>query len=158
MLQKIKTNVKGFLSDSEKRKQTLLALATVAGSFITVHVAIPEVPDNASYHNQELQRGIAIDNSLFNAKNYRQNHKRLTGTTAVAQVDDEITKNCENGDGWAGVNLLNSNGDNLITLVCSTFSSTLGCYKYEDFLKSNFVNQDGACNTDLPVPLERLSN
>lgn len=158
MLQKVKTKAKDLIKDSNKRKQAILALATIAGSFVTVHVAIPDSPDNSSFQQQEIQRSIAIDNSLFNAKKYRQDHIRLTGTTAIAKVDDEITKKCVNGDGWAGVNLHNSKGDNLITLVCSTVSSTLGCYDYNSFLKSNFVNQDGTCNTDIPLPLERLTN
>ncbi len=158
MLQKVKTKAKDFIKDSNKRKQAILALATIAGSFVTVHVAIPDSPDNSSFQQQEIQRSIAIDNSLFNAKKYRQQHSRLTGTTAIAQVDDEITKKCANGDGWAGVSLHNNKGDNLVTLVCSTVSSTLGCYNYNDFLKSNYVNQDGTCNTDIPLPLERLTN
>jgi hypothetical protein len=43
------------------------------------------------------------------------------------------------------------------TLMCSTYSSSVGCYRKEDFDKNaNLAKQNGGCSAEVPFPIPAL--
>lgn len=105
----------------------------------------------------EEARATAKDNATMNAQLYRAANPRFTGEySIVARSDDGQTPACPQGDGWANVSIMKVDGKlvDKTSLVCSTYSTSVGCYREEDFNKNeNLAKQNSGCNKDVPFPL-----
>jgi hypothetical protein len=110
--------------------------------------------DDVSWETQETSRKIAIENSEFNARNFRQKNEHYSNYKIFGRGDSTIGPNCASGDGWASVDLVDSNGTVKEKLKCSTASATIGCLVDKDFNKKPYAKEEGRCNTNLPKPLK----
>lgn len=111
--------------------------------------------EKVSWETQETQRSIAIENSEFNARQFRTKNKQFSGFNIMGRGDSTIDSECANGDGWASVDLVSPSGQK-VPLKCSTASSNIGCLLKKDFLERSYANQEGACNKELPVPMPKI--
>ena len=111
--------------------------------------------DEVSWNTQETQRSIAIENSEYNARNFRTKNTKYSGFNIMGRGDSTISKKCANGDGWASVDLVPAEGRN-VPLKCSTASANIGCLLKSDFEKKIYATQEGRCNKDLPVPMPKI--
>jgi hypothetical protein len=108
-----------------------------------------------SFDTTEESRMIARENSGVLARTYRAESK-LEDYDLMLRGDSTITPTCPQGDGWASIDLKNKTGDT-IKLKCSTISAGIGCLTDEDFKqRSQYANQDGTCNKDIPFPLPKI--
>lgn len=116
--------------------------------------------DEVSADRLEEARAIAKDNATMNAQLYRAANPRFTGDySIVARSDDGQKPSCPQGDGWASVSVMKVEGKAIdkTVLMCSTYSSSVGCYREEDFNKNeNLSKQNSGCNKDVPYPLPVL--
>lgn len=108
----------------------------------------------------EEARSTAKTNAEMNAQLYRAANPRFTGDySIVARSDDGQTPACPQGDGWAQVSVMKVDGKvvDKTSLMCSTYSTSVGCYREADFNKNpNLAKQNSGCNTDVPFPLPVL--
>lgn len=108
----------------------------------------------------EEARATAKTNAELNAQLYRAANPRFTGDySLIGRSDDSQTPGCPQGDGWAEVNIMKAEGKVIdkTPLMCSTYSTSVGCYRTEDFNKNpNLAKQNGGCNSDVPFPLTVL--
>ena len=108
----------------------------------------------------EESRSIAKQNAELNAQMYRAANPRFTGDySIIARSDDGQTPRCPQGDGWAQVSVMKVEGKAVdkTTLMCSTYSTSVGCYREEDFNKlPNLANQNSGCSKVTPYPLPVL--
>jgi hypothetical protein len=107
----------------------------------------------------ETQRGIANDNSKFNAQKWRAENG-FEKTSILARGDSTQQIDCPQGDGWASVDLLDPTTKAVAQkLKCSTVSANIGCLKDEDF-KSRAVlaTQENKCNPGLPESIKKIEN
>lgn len=133
-------------------KTTLITL------FITF--ALTACGANVSADRLEEARQTAKTNSELNAQLYRAANPRFTGDySLISRSDDSQTPDCPQGDGWAEVNIMKAEGKLIdkTPLMCSTYSTSVGCYRTEDFNKNpNLAKQNGGCNKNVPFPLTVL--
>jgi len=130
-----------------------------------------EPKDKVSWHTQETQRTIAIENSQYNARNFRLANPQYASYNIIGMGDSTIGPNCANGDGWATVRLVKMEEEKpttntypfhtidhqrIVELKCSTASINIGCILKTDFMKRKYAGQEGHCNTNLPVPMPKL--
>lgn len=108
----------------------------------------------------EEARSIAKENATMNAELYRAANPRFTGDySIVSRSDDGQKPSCPQGDGWAQVSVMKVQGKDVdkTTLMCSTYSTSVGCYRVEDFNKlENLAKQNSGCSLDVPFPLPVL--
>lgn len=127
-------------------------LALIAALALTACEKDKVTPDRL-----EEARATAKDNATMNAQLYRAANPRFTGEySIVARSDDGQTPACPQGDGWANVSIMKVDGKvvDKTALVCSTYSTSVGCYREEDFnKKENLAKQNSGCNKDVPFPL-----
>ena len=76
--------------------------------------------DEVSWSTQEEARGIARENSEYNAKAFRKNNAAFHGWNLYLRGDSTIGKNCASGDGWASVDLEHPEGNQNESLKCHT--------------------------------------
>lgn len=115
-----------------------------------------------SHDALEAQRQIAKANSEFNAKAYKAANPRFTSDfSIISRSDDAQSNDCPSGDGWAELSIMKVEGKTVdkTVLMCSTYSSSVGCYRKDDFDKlPNLANQNGKCQKNVPVPLKPLAS
>ena len=108
----------------------------------------------------EEARSTAKSNSEFNAQMYKAANPRFTSDfTIIGRSDDTQDSKCPQGDGWADLSIMRVQGKEVdkTSLVCSTYSASVGCYRKEDFEKTpNLAQQNGHCRSDIPYPLPVL--
>jgi hypothetical protein len=142
-----------LLSKKRKMKKSIIAM-TVFALFLTA------CGKQASPDRLEEARTTAKSNSEFNAQLYRAANPRFTGEySIIARSDDAQTPDCPQGDGWAEVNIMKVEGKSVdkTPLVCSTYSTSVGCYRTEDFNKNpNLAKQNSGCGSSVPFPLPVL--
>lgn len=113
-----------------------------------------------SFDTLESARQVAKSNSEFNAQLYKAANPRFTGDYAIiSRADDTQEAKCPQGDGWAELSIMKVEQKQVdkTVLMCSTYSSSVGCYRKEDFEKlPNLAGQNGRCRTDIPFPLPVL--
>lgn len=113
--------------------------------------------EKVSSDRLEEARSTAKTNAEMNAQLYRAANPRYSGDySIVARSDDGQTPACPQGDGWAQVSIMKVEGKTVdkTVLMCSTYSTSVGCYREEDFNKlPNLAKQNSGCNTDVPFPL-----
>lgn len=135
-------------------KYTLITILAAA-------VMMSACSDNkVSADRLEEGRQTAKANSEFNAAMYKAANPRFTSDfSIVGRSDDAQSPECPQGDGWAELSIMKVEGKSVdkTTLMCSTYSSSIGCYRKEDFDKNaNLAKQNGSCNKDIPFPLPPL--
>ena len=123
-------------------------------------LALAACSPKVSSDRLEEARQTAKANAEMNAQLYRAANPRFTGDySIVARSDDGQTPDCPQGDGWANVSVMKVEGKMVdkTALVCSTYSTSVGCYREEDFNKNpNLAKQNSGCNKDVPFPLPVL--
>lgn len=116
--------------------------------------------EQATPSRLEEMRQTAKANSEFNAKLYKAANPRFTSDfNIISRSDDSQNMKCMQGDGWGEVSIMKVDGKTVdkTTLMCSTYSTSVGCYRKEDFDKNpQLANQNGPCNKDVPLPLPVL--
>ena len=101
----------------------------------------------------EEARQTAKANSEFNAALYKAANPRFTSDfSIVGRSDDSQNAKCPQGDGWAEVSIMKVEGKTVdkTTLMCSTYSTSVGCYRKE------LLDKNGGCNSEVPYPLPVL--
>ena len=125
-------------------------------------LALTACSQKVSGDRLEEARQTAKANAEMNAQMYRAANPRFTGDySIVARSDDGQTPDCPQGDGWANVSVMKVKVEGKMVdktaLVCSTYSTSVGCYREEDFNKNpNLAKQNSGCNKDAPFPLPVL--
>lgn len=108
----------------------------------------------------EEARQTAKSNSEFNAALYKAANPRFTSEySIVGRSDDSQNAKCPQGDGWAELSIMKVEGKSVdkTTLMCSTYSTSVGCYRKEDFDKNaNLAKQNGGCSSEAPFPIPAL--
>ena len=107
-----------------------------------------------SWDTQETQRALAIENSEYNAQEFRMKNPQYADYTIRGRGDSSINKKCASGDGWASVDLIK--GNRKVELKCSTSSVNIGCMVKKDFLTRSYAKEENRCNLDIPVPMPRI--
>lgn len=134
--------------------KTLIALLALAALAACGEKTVP--PDRL-----EEARQIAKANGEFNAAVYKAQNPRFTADySIVSRSDDTQSPACPQGDGWAELSIMKVEGKTVdkTSLVCSTYSASVGCYRKEDFDKNaNLAKQNGTCNSDVPYPIPRIA-
>lgn len=132
---------------------TLLFLGSIVGTLTGCN-------EKASSNAMEEARATAKDNATTNAQLYRAANPRFTGEySIVSRSDDGQTPDCPQGDGWASVSIMKVEGKTVdkTVLMCSTYSTSIGCYREEDFNKNpNLAKQNSGCSRDVPYPIPVL--
>jgi len=113
--------------------------------------------EEVSFSTQEDSRRQAIENAEYNARNWRDSNS--PELKILMRGDSTISASCAQGDGWATVDLENEKESlgQKIQFKCSTVSGTIGCLKKEGFQERSYAKQEGRCNTDLPMPLPKIT-
>lgn len=108
----------------------------------------------------EEARQTAKANAEHNAALYKAANPRFTADfSIVGRSDTTQTDACPQGDGWASMSIMKVEGKQIdkTSLRCSTYSSSVGCYREEDFVKDKqLVSEDGSCRREVPYPLPVL--
>lgn len=129
-------------------------------AFLAVGLAACGKQEVATSDRLEESRSIAKQNAELNAQLYRAANPRFTGDySIIARSDDGQTPRCPQGDGWAQVSVMKVEGKlvDKTTLMCSTYSTSVGCYREGDFNKlPNLADQNTGCSKDAPYPLPVL--
>lgn len=114
--------------------------------------------EEVSFQTVEDARSQAKSNATQNATLYRSANK-LSAYDIYARGDSTISNKCPNGDGWASIDLRETNGSGAIKLKCSTVSVALGCLTEDDFKSKSYAQEDGQCAplNRVPHPLPKLS-
>lgn len=117
-------------------------------------------PENVSPDRLEEARSTAKANAEWNAAQYKAANPRFTADfSIVSRSDTSQTLDCPQGDGWASLSIMKVEGKTVdkTSLRCSTYSSSVGCYREEDFVKDKqLVSEDGACRSAVPYPIPVL--
>ena len=109
----------------------------------------------------EDARSIAKSNAEFNAQLYKAANPRFTADfSIIGRSDTSQNEACPQGDGWAQMSIMKVEGKAVdkTVLMCSTYSTSVGCYRQEDFEKDRqLAGKDGPCDKSVPYPLPVLS-
>lgn len=125
--------------------------------FLLFFVACTPAPKH-NFQVVEDARLQAKENALMLAKQYRADNK-MADWDIYARGDSTISSSCPQGDGWASMELRDTNSyGEIIKLKCSTVSLGIGCMTSEDFKNKVYANQEGKCNPDVPHPLPKIVN
>jgi hypothetical protein len=110
-----------------------------------------------SFDTLETQRGIANDNSRYNAQKWRAENG-FESLNILARGDSTQQASCPQGDGWASVDLIDpATKSPREKLKCSTVSGNLGCYKDADFkARAVLAKQENTCNDSIPKTLKKI--
>lgn len=132
-------------------------LLITAASVLALAACGPEKVSNDALENA---RATVKSNVGFNAQLYRAANPRFTADYSIIdRSDTSQTAECPQGDGWAQVSVMKVDGKvvDKTTLMCSTYSSSVGCFRQEDFDKDKqLAGQDGPCNKSVPFPIPVL--
>lgn len=136
-------------------KKTALILALIAAAALSACGK-----DTVSADRLEEARQTAKANAEFNASMYKATNPRFDAAfSIVGRSDTTQTADCPQGDGWASMSIMKVEGKQVdkTALRCSTYSSSVGCYREEDFVKDKqMVSEDGVCRKEVPYPLPAL--
>jgi len=134
---------------------TLIAFAVMAATALTACNSEKVTPDRL-----EEARQTAKANAEFNASLYKAANPRFTADySIVGRSDTTQTADCPQGDGWASLSIMRVEGKQVdkTSLRCSTYSSSVGCYREDDFVKDKqLVSEDGICRKEVPYPIPTL--
>lgn len=115
--------------------------------------------EEVSFHTQEQNRNIAIDNANYNMKAFRRTSIEYDDWAIKMAGDSTISHKCAQGDGWASLELINrADHKKRVKVKCSTVSSSKGCMLQTEFNGKSYADEDGVCNTKLPNPLPKILN
>lgn len=137
----------------------LFALAALVAVFASLP-GCGQDKEPVTFNALEEARQTAKANSEFNAQAYKAANPRFTADhVIVGRSDDTQDVKCPQGDGWADLSIMKVEGKSVdkTSLVCSTYSSSVGCYRKEDFDKNpNLAQLNGHCSREIPYPLPVL--
>lgn len=135
----------------------LISISLIAAAIALTSACTQKV--NSS--NLEEARATAKANSELNAQLYKAANPRFTADySIITRADTSQTPECPQGDGWAELSIMKVDGKTVdkTVLMCSTYSTSVGCYRQGDFAKDKqLAGQDGRCNKDIQYPLPVLT-
>lgn len=109
----------------------------------------------------EDTRATSRANALFNLQLYRAENPRFSegDWRIVSHADETISPSCPQGDGWANLSMMKVVGKEVekYEVVCSTHSSSLGCYLLPLFKQKPFGSEEGHCQPTSKVPFPLVS-
>lgn len=145
---------------SYRRFSSLIAVIALAMAGALAVSACGPKEEPVTFNALEEARQTAKSNSEFNAQLYKAANPRFTSEfTIIGRSDDTQSIKCVQGDGWAELSIMkvvDKTVDKTV-LMCSTYSSSVGCYRKEDFDKNtNLAQLNGRCSTEVPYPLPVL--
>lgn len=107
----------------------------------------------------ESARAQAKENAEFNARKWRADTKTFVDANMISRGDSTQAPDCPQGDGWASIDLVNENGQKLVSLKCSTVSGSVGCLEGTDFKGKSYAGEEGQCQatTKVPFPLPKIA-
>lgn len=125
----------------------------------TIVTACGKPSKEVSFDALETARGIANDNSKFNAQKWRAENG-YEKNPILARGDSTQQTNCPQGDGWASVDLIDpATKQTTIQLKCSTVSPNVGCMTSSDFKsRAVYASTENKCNPDIPYPMKKIEN
>jgi hypothetical protein len=112
--------------------------------------------EKVSFDTAEDARATAKANATYVVQSFRRENPRFSAYDIMARGDSSITNTCPQGDGWASVDLIPTDGGEAVKLKCSTVSLSIGCLLEEDFRKRDYAREDGSCNAEIPFPLPKV--
>lgn len=115
--------------------------------------------ESVSFESLEEAKGTARENALFNAQMYRQSNVMYTGWSIISRGDSTQENACPQGDGWATMEFVSPQKEQIIKVKCSTVSSNTGCLEDSDFKTKPFAAEDGKCQptNKVPYPLPKIA-
>lgn len=115
--------------------------------------------ENASFSTVEDARLQAKENGVYLAKTWRSENPAFQQWNILSRGDSTIMPNCPQGDGWVSVDLQHSEKlEKVYKIKCSSYSRGIGCMSKSDFEKrSQYANQEGRCNKDVPHPIPKIA-
>lgn len=142
-----------------KKLFSIVALTLIAVSALLTTGCGQDKPI-ATADRLEEARSTAKANAEYNAALYKATNPRFTADfSIVGRSDTSQTAECPQGDGWASLSIMKVEGKVIdkTPLRCSTYSSSVGCYREEDFAKDpQLVKEDGTCRQAVPFPIPVL--
>ena len=142
-----------------KKLFSIVALTLIAVSALLTTGCGQDKPI-ATADRLEEARSTAKANAEYNAALYKATNPRFTADfSIVGRSDTSQTAECPQGDGWASLSIMKVEGKVIdkTPLRCSTYSSSVGCYREEDFVKdTQLVKEDGVCRKEVPFPIPVL--
>jgi hypothetical protein len=116
--------------------------------------------EKVSFTTLEDARAQARANAETNAIQYRSESPRMQGLKIVSHGDPTQTETCPGGSGWAELSIMNVDKEKQTVekykVMCSTVSTTVGCYLRQDFEKTLHAKEENLCNKSIPHPLPKL--
>lgn len=142
----------------------LFVFTAFVASMVLSACGKPTNEDNNELAQQKLfldgERQKAKINAEFSGALYKAANPRFTSDfSLIGRSDDSQSLACPSGDGWAELSIMRVDGKTVdkTALMCSTYSTSIGCYRKEDFEKNaNLAKQNSGCNTEVPRPLPVL--
>jgi hypothetical protein len=115
--------------------------------------------DDVSFNTLETARQQVRENAEFNAQVYRSSMPGGGDLKIVSRGDSTQEPACPQGDGWATIDIVNSDGAKRAKLKCSTVSNSVGCRTDADFKESPYASEDGKCApvSKVPHPLPKIA-
>lgn len=115
--------------------------------------------EDVSFATLEEAKQTARENSLWNAQTYRQSNVLYKGWDIISRGDSTQMPACPQGDGWATLEFVSPNKENIVKVKCSTVSGATGCLEDSDFKTKPFAPEDGHCQptNKVPFPLPKIA-
>lgn len=136
-------------------KKSLLLIALISTALSLSACGKKEV----AFDTLESARAQAKENAEFNARKWRADTKAYVDSNMISRGDSTQAPDCPQGDGWASIDLVDANGQKLVSLKCSTVSGSVGCLEAGDFKSKSYANEEGSCQnvTKVPFPLPKIA-
>lgn len=136
-----------------------MKFTTLVGSLV-IAMSLAACNEPATADRLEEARSIAKANAEYNAALYKAANPRFTADfNIIGRSDTTQTSQCPQGDGWASLSIMKVEGKivDKTSLRCSTYSTSVGCYREEDFVKDKqLATEDGVCRKEVPYPIPVL--
>lgn len=136
-----------------------MKFTTLVGSLV-IAMSLTACNEPATADRLEEAHSTAKANAEYNAALYKAANPRFTADfNIIGRSDTTQTSQCPQGDGWASLSIMKVEGKivDKTSLRCSTYSTSVGCYREEDFVKDKqLATEDGTCRKEVPYPIPVL--
>ncbi len=135
-------------------------MITLLAVFALASCAPREEPKpKVAFDTLEQARAQAKENAEKNATIYRSKNPAVANLAIYSRGDSTQTNECPQGDGWATMDLQDTDGKVVQRIKCSTVSQSLSCLEDKDFKTKIYADEDNHCQPveKVPFPLPKLS-